>query len=434
MIALYAALLTLIAALTERCLRRWPTTADHVRSIRKYWLIPYVLLSLLPPAGAFLPEMRVRYACQAAGNIWLGFALCYGGLLAVLSIAGAVIPAVAAPAVDTPALLRKAEAPAARGWNPKDSPRLVAPAEGNGATAVRRGRRYGKLHGAVLCLSLCGALALLGYGLVHAQQTRVVSYDLAVEKPAAEGHEEMKLVLIGDLHLGVNSRLAATERMVELINAEHPDIVVVAGDIFTSCYGGLSHPEQYAGALRGIRSKYGVYAVYGNHDVEEALFGGFSVAPVSGAFRSGAMEGFCEDSGFIMLSDETVTLPNGVQLAGRIDGEKAGDGTKDRMTPGELLSRTDPSAPVLVLQHEPVEFGTLAEAGADVTLCGHTHAGQIFPGNLIVPFLCENAWGYRRTGGLDTFVTAGVGYYGPPMRVGTDSEITVINMRFKGGE
>lgn len=389
---LYVAQFVLIAALTEHSLRRWRFTAGRVRGIRKYWLVPFALLSLLPLAGAFLPDVPARYACQAAGNVWLGFALYYGGLMAALTIAGA------------------------------------------GIRALRGGRRGGERYGAALCLSLCGALALFGYGLVHAQQTRVVSYELSMEKPAAEGGEEMKLVLIADLHLGVNSRLATTERMVERINAERPDVVVVAGDIFTSCYGGLSHPERYAGALRGIRSKYGVYAVYGNHDVEETLLGGFAVAPISRAFRTDAMEAFCRDSGFVMLADEIVTLPNGVQLAGRIDGEKAGDGTKNRMTPGELLSGADQSAPILVLQHEPVEFGSLAEAGADVALCGHTHAGQIFPGNLIVPFFNENAWGYKRVDGLDTYVTAGVGYYGPPMRVGTDSEVTVIRMRFEGGE
>ena len=95
--------------------------------------------------------------------------------------------------------------------------------------------------------------------------------------------------------------------------------------------------------------------------------------------------------------------------------------------------RPDAALPVLVLQHEPKEFEALRGAGADIALCGHTHAGQMFPGNLIVPFFNENAWGYKRLHELDTYVTAGVGYYGPPLRVGTDSEITVINLKF-GGE
>ena len=85
---------------------------------------------------------------------------------------------------------------------------------------------------------------------------------------------------------------------------------------------------------------------------------------------------------------------------------------------------------MIVLQHEPVEFKKLKESGADLVLCGHTHAGQIFPGNLIVPFFNENAYGFKNVSGVDTIVTAGIGYYGPPMRVGTDSEITVVNIHF----
>ena len=240
----------------------------------------------------------------------------------------------------------------------------------------------------------------------------------------------MKLVLIGDLHLSVNSQLATTRRMVELINAQEPDAVVIAGDIFTSSYEGLAHPEQYAEALRGIRSKYGVYAVYGNHDVEETLFGGFAISPVSQAFRTAQMEDFFRDCGFTVLYDQVVDI-GGVQLAGRVDGEKAGDGTKNRMTPAQLLSDIDQSLPVVVLEHEPKEFKALKEAGADVALCGHTHAGQMFPGNLVVPFFNENAWGHVRVHDLETVVTAGVGYYGPPMRVGTDSEVSVVNLKFK---
>lgn len=392
MVAICLALCALGGFLTDLCLRRWARTGHAARRIRPYWLVPYAVLWLLPLAGALLPDSPVKFALQAAGNVWLGFFVYYGGVLLVLLGAAAFI-------------------------------RL--------ASRGRLGRRW---HGGILCLSLAAALALFGYGLVHAQDTVVVSHDLDVRKPVPGGEGEMKLVLVGDLHLGVNSRLATTERMVELINAQQPDVVVVAGDIFTSSYRGLAHPDDYAAALRGIESKYGVYAVYGNHDVEEALLGGFAVAPVSKAFRSREMEDFFAASGFVTLADEVVELPNGVQLAGRIDARKAGDGTNRRMAPDELLAGTDSGRPVLVLEHEPVEFAALAEAGADAVLCGHTHAGQIFPGNLIVPFLNENAWGYRRVNGVDTFVTAGVGCYGPPMRVGTDSEVTVINMRFKGGE
>ena len=384
LITIFVAMASLVAYMVDLCLRRWPLIAWNVGLRKLFWLAPYIILTLTPMVGAFLPNSPIKFALQAAGNVWLGFYLYFGFLLLVLL--GLMLP-------------------------------------------FRRlsGRRSGKhWYGGVLCLSLAVALAITGYGLVHAQETVVYRYDVEVDKPG----EDMKLVLIGDLHLSVNSQLATTRRMVELINAQEPDAVVIAGDIFTSSYESLAHPEQYAEALRGIRSKYGVYAVYGNHDVEETLFGGFAISPVSQAFRTAQMEDFFRDCGFTVLYDQVVDI-GGVQLAGRVDGEKAGDGTKNRMTPAQLLSDIDQSLPVVVLEHEPKEFKALKEAGADVALCGHTHAGQMFPGNLVVPFFNENAWGHVRVHDLETVVTAGVGYYGPPMRVGTDSEVSVVNLKFK---
>ena len=170
----------------------------------------------------------------------------------------------------------------------------------------------------------------------------------------------------------------------------------------------------------------------GNHDVDENLFGGFSVSPVSEAFRTSEMDQFFIDSGFNVLYDKTVDIGDGLcTLTGRVDGEKAGDGTSDRLSPEELLKETDKSKPVIVLEHEPVEFAGLADNGADLVLCGHTHNGQIFPGNIIASILSENGYGVKELHGTTTVVTAGVGYYGPPMRVGTDSEVTLINVSFR---
>lgn len=381
-IGIYVILSALAAWVTDLCLRRWGLTRDRAGKLRKFWLVPYGLLSLLPIFGALLPDSEVKFSLQGAGNIWLGFFVYYGWILVTLYLLMLLIGKIR--------------------------------------------RQPLRWQGGILCLSLAATLILLGYGLYHAQQTRVVRYELEVDKPG----EDMRIVLLGDLHLSVNSRLSTTERMVELINAEAPDAVVIAGDVFTSSYGGLRNPEAYAQALRGIETRYGVYAVYGNHDVEETLFGGFPISPISEAFRTRDMEQFFDDCNFITLADRVATLGESVQLAGRLDGEKAGDGTTNRLSPEELLKDADRSRPIFVLEHEPKEFEALKAAGADVALCGHTHAGQIFPGNLVVPFFNENAWGYKQVHGLDTFVTAGVGYYGPPLRIGTDSEVTVIDFKF----
>ena len=108
--------------------------------------------------------------------------------------------------------------------------------------------------------------------MYHAQKPRLVNYEINVDKKT-ESVKELKVVLIADLHLSVNSDIRATEKMVEEVNSVNPDVVVIAGDIFTSTFEGLKNPEKYAACLREMQAKYGVYAVCGNHDVEENLFG-----------------------------------------------------------------------------------------------------------------------------------------------------------------
>ena len=91
----------------------------------------------------------------------------------------------------------------------------------------------------------------------------------------------------------------------------------------------------------------------------------------------------------------------------------------------------DLSLPVLVIDHEPRELQELADAGVDADLCGHTHDGQLFPGNLTIKLMWENACGYLKKGDMHSIVTSGVGLFGPNMRVGTKSEICDIMMHFK---
>ena len=383
-VPIYAGLTIINGAMTEFCIRHWPFTANSARKIRPFWLIPHLLISLAPVAGAFLDNSHMRFALMGVGNIYLGYFLYYGITLALLMLFA-------------------------------------------GLATLITSRRFSSLYGIILCLSLVCGFTTATYGMFHAQEIQVRRYDIAVDKPG----KDMTVVFVADLHLSVNSELSTTVKMVDLINRENPDLVLVGGDIFTSSYEALFDPQYYSSAPSNIRSRLGVYGVYGNHDVDEPLLGGFPMAPLSEAFRTSRMEQFMKDSGFTMLSDETVLIDGFLQLIGRVDGEKAGDGTNNRMSAAELLKGIDRAKPVLVLEHEPREYRDLKEAGADVVLSGHTHNGQLFPGNLIVPLFNENGWGYKVVDGLQTLVTAGIGYYGPPIRVGTDSEISVIRLTFQ---
>ena len=101
-----------------------------------------------------------------------------------------------------------------------------------------------------------------------------------------------------------------------------------------------------------------------------------------------------------------------------------------RLSPSGLLKDADMTKPVIVIAHQPGELSELSEAGADIDLSGHTHDGQIFPGNLTINIAWENPYGVMKVGNMTSFVTSGVGVWGPPMRIGTDNEVMIIDVSF----
>ena len=143
------------------------------------------------------------------------------------------------------------------------------------------------------------------------------------------------------------------------------------------------------------------------------------------------MDAFLEQAGIRLLRDEGVRIGDAFYLYGRPDYNRPGRGIVIRKTPAQITEGMDLRKPVIVLDHEPKELQELAAAGVDVDLCGHTHDGQMFPGNLVVRFFWENSYGYLQKDRMHNIVTSGVGVFGPDMRVGTKCEICRITVRFR---
>lgn len=143
------------------------------------------------------------------------------------------------------------------------------------------------------------------------------------------------------------------------------------------------------------------------------------------------MDQLLKDAGITLLHDQTVLVNDQFYLIGRADYERPGRGISTRMTPGELTKDLDPSKPMITIDHEPREMELLADAGVDLDLCGHTHDGQMFPGNLTIRLLWDNPYGYKSYGSMQQIVTSGIGVFGPYMRVGTKSEIVQVNVQFQ---
>lgn len=279
----------------------------------------------------------------------------------------------------------------------------------------------------ILCA--VGIAALSIWGMFNAGNIRTTKYEAVIEKDA-EGIKQMKVVLAADLHMGYNIGVEQIRKMVDKINEQEPDLVVFAGDIFDNEYDALENPKELISILREIESKYGVYACYGNHDIKEKILAGFTFGGSGKKESDIRMDEFLKEAGITLLQDESVTIADSICLYGRPDRQRPGRGIKRRRTPKEITADMDLSKPIFVIDHQPKELQELADAGVDLDLCGHTHDGQMFPGNLTVRMMWENACGYLKKGNMHNIVTSGVGIFGPNMRVGTSSEICAVTVRF----
>lgn len=275
------------------------------------------------------------------------------------------------------------------------------------------------------------AVATCLYGIFNARNIKVNEYHVTVDKSCGDT-KQLKAVLVADLHMGYAIGVDHITNMVEKINAQDPDIVIIAGDIFDNSYDGMDDPEGIKAQLQSIKSKYGVYAVYGNHDIDEKILMGFTFDWGGKQLHNEKMTNFVKDCGITLINDESVLINDEFYLVGRRDTDKPGteDGTRAEIS--ELTKDLDKTKPIFVLSHEPDELQETADAGADIDFSGHTHDGQLFPGNLTIGLFWENPCGMIKKDNMYSIVTSGVGVYGTFMRVGTDAEICTVNIDFAG--
>ena len=275
------------------------------------------------------------------------------------------------------------------------------------------------------------AVATCLYGIFNARNIKVNEYSVTVNKSCGSD-KHLKAVLVADLHMGYAIGVDHITNMVEKINQQDADIVIIAGDIFDNSYDGMDDPEGIKAQLKSIKSKYGVYAVYGNHDIDEKILMGFTFDWGGKHLHNEKMTNFMKECNIKLINDESVLINDEFYLVGRRDTDKPGteDGTRAEIS--ELTKDLDKTKPIFVLSHEPDELQKTADAGADIDFSGHTHDGQLFPGNLTIGLFWENPCGMIKKDNMYSIVTSGVGVYGTFMRVGTDAEICSVDIDFAG--
>lgn len=351
----------------------------------------YLLVCLTPLISFLIPESAGKRSAAQTGNFWMGFFLYLFLTIVLFDLVRVIIKRLPFTKVRIPA-----------------GPRILI------------------LAGCAVILFTSGITL---YGTYNARQINVTRYSVEIPSEDMRGRS-IKVVLAADLHLGYSIGYRQAEKIAEKINEAEPDLVCLAGDIFDNHYGALDDPEKIREALSGIRSKYGVYACYGNHDYEEQILAGFTFDSEEHVYIGDKMRQLLDDAGIRTLEDETVLIDDSFYLSGRKDYSSRKKSGNIRMSPEELLSGLDHDKPIIVMDHQPKELQELSDAGADLDLCGHTHDGQMFPGNIVTSLIWENSCGYLKKGDMHNIVTSGAGIFGPYMRVGTKSEIVEISVNF----
>jgi len=273
------------------------------------------------------------------------------------------------------------------------------------------------LNGFVMIGVLLLTLITCIYGFVNARRIDTVSYEINLK--GKQDISDMNVAVISDLHLGAIGSEGRLKEIVDQLNGLKPDLVCIAGDFFDTDFNSIDDPQSAIETLRKLKTTYGVYVSLGNHDGGETY---------------NQMIEFFQKADIRVLNDEYVTIDNRLVIVGRLDASPIGGyGTEKRKKLNEFFERKDESMPVIVLDHNPVNIHEYTTE-TDVILCGHTHKGQIFPANIITDLIYTVDYGYYRKDEQSphVIVTSGVGYWGMPMRVGSDSEIVTLRFSCDG--
>ena len=261
---------------------------------------------------------------------------------------------------------------------------------------------------------LTAAALTTGYGVAEAKQTpQVKRVPVAIDNlpPDLEG---FRIVQITDIHVNPTFRRSSVEEIVEVVNTLDADVVALTGDLVDGSVDQLGYD---VAPLAQVQSTSGNYFVTGNHE-----------------YYSGVIEWVEEVRrlGFTVLLNEHQVVARGkarLLLAGVTDYRGGNFLTSHRSDPQKALEGAPAADVKILLAHQPKNIFAASRAGYDLQISGHTHGGQFFPWNLLVGFAQPYVYGLHTHENTQIYVSRGTGYWGPPVRVGSPSEITLIELK-----
>ena len=255
---------------------------------------------------------------------------------------------------------------------------------------------------AITSLALTGAMLVTFIGgNIHYHNKQRQEINLTTNKHL---ERPLKIVMLSDLHAGFHNRRAEVGRWVDLINAEHADLILIAGDMID----GNVRPLLAQGTAEELkRLNAPTLACVGNHEY------------ITGIDKSLELIG---QTGINLLRDSSLTMDN-VTIVGRDDRMN-----RHRKSVEQLMQTANRDNYIILLDHQPYHLEEAEQNGVDLQLSGHTHRGQVWPLNWVTKKMYECDYGSYRRGNTDYYVSSGIGIWGGKFRIGTDSEYVVINV------
>ena len=289
---------------------------------------------------------------------------------------------------------------------------LICDAVGAIVRRIRR-RDFERYYvgGAAILLSA----VYLSVGWFCAHHVFETTYKIETDADLAGG--SLRIVLITDSHLGATLDGEDFAKELERVQACEPDLVVITGD-FVDDDSTREDMLVACRALGKLRTKMGVYFVFGNHDKGYFNSRDFSEFELRGALSA---------AGVKVMEDEVLPIDGSFCLIGRKDRS-----VRDRKTIAELASGLE-SKYTVVLDHQPNDYENEAVAGVDLVLSGHTHGGHIFPAGPIGLLMGANdkVYGHEKIDGTDFIVSSGISGWAIPFKTGAISEYVVIDITSK---
>ncbi|WP_328837343.1 metallophosphoesterase [Streptomyces europaeiscabiei] len=264
-----------------------------------------------------------------------------------------------------------------------------------------------RVVGGAVAAAAVGTVGYGTYGVVRGPRLKRVTVPLAKLPRAAHG---FRIAVVSDIHLSPMLGRGFAQKVVDTINSTQPDLIAVVGDLVD---GDVADLGPAAAPLAGLKARHGSYFVTGNHEY------------ISGA------EQWVEEVrrlGLTPLENARRELPY-LDLAGVNDiaGEDEGQGPDF----AKALGDRDTSRAVVLMAHQPVQIHDAVDHGVDLQLSGHTHGGQLWPMTYVAEAANPTLAGLERYGDTQLYVSRGAGAWGPPVRVGAPSDITVVQLASK---